>query len=101
MGLSLETSLLLAIGAMQTISTAAFMIGTWKRGREAADDTLAERVANLRDQVDRAGQKMSDLSDKVQSLEIRLRKEFVLDEWCKERMRIAGESHTPHPPQAS
>ena len=84
--MSLETGLLLAIGVMQTVSTASFVLGTWKRGREAAEDTLAERILDLRARLDRAGQGMSDLADKVQGLETLLRKEFVPLERCKEQM---------------
>jgi len=85
--MSLETGLLLAIGVLQTVSTAAFVAGVWKRGREAAEETLAERIVAIQTRLDHAGQEMSDLADKVQTLETQLRREFVSLERCMERMQ--------------
>lgn len=86
--MTLETGLLLAIGAMQGAMGVAFVWGQWTRSRELQDDTLAERISTLKDRVDHAGVKMSDLANDVQGMETRLRHEFVPLDRCDERMRL-------------
>jgi hypothetical protein len=92
---TLETGLLLAIGAMQTLSTASYAWGRWTQGREAEDKSLGLKVEHLQQTVDHAGQKMSDLADVVQTMETRFRREFVDVDRCKERRESCRYTRDP------
>ncbi len=85
---TLETGLLMAIGAMQALGTTAYVWGRWTRNQEAEDKSAALQLEHLQQTVDRAGQKMSDLADCIQTMETRLRKEFIDFDRCDERMRM-------------
>jgi len=87
-----EKILLIAIGILQTIGTSAFFWGRWTQGREAKDETLAERLdreaASWNDWRQKKGQDISDLATEVRDRETQLRREFVDHDRCKERMTL-------------
>ncbi len=85
---TLETGLLLGIGAMQALGTSAYLWGRWTQGQESIDKSAALQVEHLRQLLEKAGQKMSDLADYVQTIETKLRREFIDFDRCDERMRM-------------
>lgn len=92
--MTLDTILLLGIGGLQGAIGLSFLWGQWTKGREAEDATLARRLdraeADWREWRRAKGQELSDLSDKIQSEELRLRKdllnEFMTEKRCDDRM---------------